>query len=223
MVPGATRAIGLSSISATTYAQWLVTFCVCTSTTFSSSTTSLVHIAKPEKSFASSAFFLEMSNLSDLSSTAFVAPGWQNSNDSKTCGSDRKTRSLVLDRSRRGRSVPSAALPLLMTPRFAAKLMIRCSVYLMGATSVCTHRGIIFGHELPGASLRKRFSASLMIGSTPSCVAMLPISSDTMRSTFSGRSTFMESPVMTSMILSSFSFFTVSRAFCAASGLISMA
>mmetsp|Transcript_14110 Transcript_14110/g.38809 ORF Transcript_14110/g.38809 Transcript_14110/m.38809 type:complete len:233 (-) Transcript_14110:351-1049(-) len=226
IVPGAAMATGFSSIRATTYAQWLVSFCPLTSTTFSSSITSRVHIAKPEKSLASPASFSGTLNCMVRWACDEAEPGLQKSNSSSTCGLAKRTMSLVLPLSRSGCVVPGAALPLLMIPRFLAKFMIRCSVYFTGAICVCTACGIICGHTPPAPlnpPLRKRCVASLMMGSTPSWVAMLPMSSDTIRSTLSGRSTCIESPVMTSMVPCNFSFSTVFLAISAASAFFSMA
>mmetsp|Transcript_68968 Transcript_68968/g.213280 ORF Transcript_68968/g.213280 Transcript_68968/m.213280 type:complete len:209 (-) Transcript_68968:308-934(-) len=201
MEPGAAMATGFSSIKATTYAQWLVAFCPLTSTTFSSSMMRRVHIANPEKSLASPARSAGTSNFRVRWACGVAEPALQKSNSSNTWGSDKKTRSLVLPLNRNGRSVPGSGLPLLMIPRL--NLRMRCSVYFTGAIRVCTAAGIICGQVPPAASkppLRKRPTASLMMGSTPSCVAMLPISSDTIKSTFSGRSTCVESPSMISIV-----------------------
>mmetsp|Transcript_38433 Transcript_38433/g.99281 ORF Transcript_38433/g.99281 Transcript_38433/m.99281 type:complete len:230 (+) Transcript_38433:261-950(+) len=184
---------------------------------------SLVHMAKPEKSLASEAFFAGISNVSDTSTCPLAESGFPKSKDSRTCGSERKTRSLVLDLRRRGRRVPSSGIPRLMMPRFFANSMMRCSVYFTGAMPVSTREGTIWEAMSPPGFLRKRFCASLMMGSTPSCVAMLPRSSETMRSAFCGMSTCIESPWMTSMTSWSFCFCTSFLASSAAVGLISMA
>mmetsp|Transcript_73185 Transcript_73185/g.191842 ORF Transcript_73185/g.191842 Transcript_73185/m.191842 type:complete len:224 (-) Transcript_73185:115-786(-) len=182
---------------------------------------SLVHMAKPEKSLACEAS--ARSNFSDTLSCAPVAAGFPKSKDSRVCGSERKTRSLVLDLRRRGCRVPSSCFPRLRMPRFFANSMMRCSVYFTGAMPVSTRAGIIWEAMSPSGFFRKRFCASLMMGSTPSCVAMLPRSSETMRSALSGRSTCIELPSMTSIMPWSFCFSTSFLASCAAAGLISMA